>query len=453
MRILCIYMPALPPETSTGATTTAAGFELEKTLHPAMVDLARSFSPRVEDAGTDTTYLEISGLGSLFHTEENLAHTIIKSANRSGLYSLAAGIASGKILARLAAEYAVTNGKRITIFAPGKEAKQISAIPVQILVNASCIKPDERRELLGILHGLGIETAGQLALISSRSAGSRLGRRGLKLQRLAMGLDDTPLVTSMEDVEIKESIEFEPPVHTLEPISFRLRPCVERICKQLARRTLAAAKIILWIHLEQGKIQHREIDPGLPLTEPNAMLEQIRLELETSPPQDAVERLDVSIGTERFRPSQADMFKPSGPRPSSLASLLSRLDSILGKGKATAALPSNCHAYDRFETVLFRAQKQGPNTKSGAFGPMLRAYRPPLDARVITYLGVPRHVTAGMLHDPVSSASGPFRFHNEWWRDEQFLMEEWDVELKCRKLLKLGRLIQTGKWLLLGEYD
>ena len=56
----------------------------EEAAHAALLDVAWSITPRVEDAAPDTLLIDISGLASLFGNEEQIAREIASRASASG---------------------------------------------------------------------------------------------------------------------------------------------------------------------------------------------------------------------------------------------------------------------------------------------------------------------------------------------------------------------------------
>ena len=57
----------------------------EEAAHAALLDVAWSVTPRVEDAAPDTLLVDISGLGSLFGEEINIAGTTLAGMVRAGI--------------------------------------------------------------------------------------------------------------------------------------------------------------------------------------------------------------------------------------------------------------------------------------------------------------------------------------------------------------------------------
>src|SRR4029077_13599171 len=76
--------------------------EMMRSAEEALLDVAESFSPRVESAGGGVVFLEIDGLASLFGTESHLATSLSARLRRVGLEGRV-GVASTKTSAWLAA--------------------------------------------------------------------------------------------------------------------------------------------------------------------------------------------------------------------------------------------------------------------------------------------------------------------------------------------------------------
>src|SRR5579864_478820 len=57
----------------------------EKSTHAALLDLGWSVSPRVEDTALDTIVLDLTGLASLFRSDDNIANQLLRRAAALGL--------------------------------------------------------------------------------------------------------------------------------------------------------------------------------------------------------------------------------------------------------------------------------------------------------------------------------------------------------------------------------
>ena len=53
-------------------------------------------------------------------------------------------------------------------------------------------------------------------------------------------------------------------------------------------------------------------------------------------------------------------------------------------------------------------------------------------------------------------AAGPWRSSGDWWEQDSWVRDEWDIALEEKNEIVLYRLIHdllSGKWLLEGTYD
>ena len=57
----------------------------ERAAHAALLDVAWSVSPRVEDTAADTIVIDVEGLGSLFGAEETIAQELARRVSRIGV--------------------------------------------------------------------------------------------------------------------------------------------------------------------------------------------------------------------------------------------------------------------------------------------------------------------------------------------------------------------------------
>src|SRR6185503_4398345 len=95
----------------------------------------------------------------------------------------------------------------------------------------------------------GIATLGDLAALPAAELSSRLGRRGVALQRLARGLDPRPFVPDGEIPRYIGRLELEWPLDMLEPLSFVFARLLEPLSAALERADRGAAAIRLDLRL------------------------------------------------------------------------------------------------------------------------------------------------------------------------------------------------------------
>src|SRR5580692_7241729 len=143
-----------------------------------LVACAQDFSPKVEQTGADTVTLDIDGLEHLFGSVHDIAHAI---ARRAGIPVNVAVAANPD-----AAFHAARGFSGTSIVPQGDEAKFLASLPVALL------SPSE--EILETLARWGVRTFRDLAALPDLGVAARLGEEGVRLQQLARGEHERPLV-------------------------------------------------------------------------------------------------------------------------------------------------------------------------------------------------------------------------------------------------------------------
>ena len=92
-------------------------------------------------------------------------------------------------------------------------------------------------------------------------------------------------------------------------------------------------------------------------------------------------------------------------------------------------------------------------SEPGARPPVLRAFRPPRAARVDAVNGRPVVVWVEALGGIVVGWAGPYRFVGEWWSDDPFAREDFDVVTTDGSLLRVYFDRLERRWFADGVYD
>lgn len=96
-----------------------------------------------------------------------------------------------------------------------------------------------------------------------------------------------------------------------------------------------------------------------------------------------------------------------------------------------------------------------------------RMFRPPLRALVQTDQGWPTQISAWSkqrsVYGKVVNLGGPWRTTGDWWRDDRWARDEWDVALESgnknigsavqRTVYRVYRELSSGVWFVEGSYD
>ena len=439
----------------------------ESAAGEALLEIAESFSPRVEDAGDGVVYLEIDGLERHFpgpSPEADLGHALITAAGKAGL-TARAGIASSKLAARMAAEQPTSP----TVVAAGSEASFLAPLPL------SRLSPEA--EVMATLERWGIRSLGELARLPANEVASRLGDAGEQLHRQARGLDPRPLVPHTPPPEFAEGMDLDWPLAALEPFLFVARAALDRLCRRLAARGLACSRLVLSLRLDPDGWTEREICLPAPTAQAKTLLTLLRLELDGKPPGAPVTAFNLSAHPDRPREAQLSLFGPAALSPDRLATTLARLFALLGPGRVGSPRPAD--AWRRESAILaayeppaadgleLREPSAPSPARSGHGLLAVRTLRPPVPLEVLLGEGgetteEPREVRSTIgeetarrprIEGRVRVASGPWRLEEEWWAEQPVTRDYWDVELSDGGLYRLYRDRGSGDWFVDGIYD
>ena len=138
----------------------------EAAAHRALLEVALTHSPRVEDGGLGYTYLDVAGLQGLFGDESHIARRLFDAARARGL-DARVGIAGSRAGALLAARWACD----AAVIPPGGEAEALAPAPLALL--------HLPRDTADRLARWGLRTLGDLAALPSPALFERLGSRAL----------------------------------------------------------------------------------------------------------------------------------------------------------------------------------------------------------------------------------------------------------------------------------
>jgi len=469
----------------------------ETAAHAALLDCAQAFSPRVEDTAADTVVLDVAGLDRLFGPPHKLAQDLQQRARELGL-EVNVAVATNPDAAILAAR----GFAGITVIPPGKQAERLGPLAVDVLQ----VTP----EILETLDRWGVRNLRALAALPDVAMVERLGQEGLRLQQLARGAVERPLVPADPPLEFEETMELEYPLALLEPLAFILGRLLEQLCARLEARALATNELRLIVGLDladagedvsrssflvsrenQVPVEKRETRDEkryclrfpLPMLDARLFLKLLQLELRAHPPAAPVVKVTLATEPVQPRPSQGGLFLPATPAPGRLELTLARLAGIVGEQKIGAAEVLDTHRPDAFQMRRFApaaTQELNPHSPSSANAglkacstppPMaLRRFRPPLAATVEVRDGEPVCISAGEIRGEVASVSGPWRSCGNWWKGKEktspqinadshgssWARDEWDIAVPGKEgvaLYRICRRLDSGQWFVEGSYD
>src|SRR5947209_5712350 len=174
----------------------------------------------------------------------------------------------------------------ITVVAQGKEARVLAALSLDVLSPAA--------EQLEVLNAWCIHTCRALARLPSVELTERLGKEGLRLQRLAQGQTMRTLIPFERPYRFEERMQLEDAVETLEPLMFVLNNLLQNVLSALRAAFLLVQEIHLTLEVQVCKdsnVQHqpkrtqsasvqRILKLPVPMQDAKTLLKLLQLDLE-----------------------------------------------------------------------------------------------------------------------------------------------------------------------------
>ena len=492
-------MTRLQIEACSGLALRARSLLQEAATHAALLDCAQSFSPRVEAAGCDTIVLDLAGLQPLFGPLPKIARTLARRASDLGLETSVA-VAGNPDTATLAAR----GFSGVTVIPEGKEAEQLGSLPVEVLFENSA---QESGQLLETFSRWGIRKLRDLAALPDVALSERLGQAGIHLQKLARGATSRTLVPFEPPLTFEEAIELEYPLVLLEPLAFLLGRLLEQLCARLEARALATQELRLDLELQNGyqRDEFAELAFGpsphglfsrtlrlpVPLLDSRIFLKLLQLDLKTHPPGAPIVKILLKAEPVRPRAAQNGLFLPPSPEPEKLELTLARIAGIVGEDKVGSLELLDTHRPEGFRMQRFAPEQFSPqrhrNTeknnpdfsiqaafKNSSAPPALsvagwlhaddlvtalRIFRPPVNVVVTMQDGKPACITCSKnkeMQGEILWAAGPWRSSGDWWEQEGWARDEWDIAVQGETGIALYRLVRDrleGRWFVEGTYD
>jgi protein ImuB len=457
----------------------------EAAAHAALLDCAQSFSPRVDTVDSDTVLLDLAGMTPLFGSLPKIARDVARRALDLGLEANVA-VASNLDTAMLAA----LGFSGVTVIPEGKEAEQLGNLPLGVLFSR-----DHNPQTLDVLERWGIRNLRDLAALPEIALSERLGQEGIRLQELARGRSSRSLVPVEPPLVFEEAIELEYPLVLLEPLAFLMARLLDQLCARLNARALSTQELNLDLTLECCSPDHertgtfarpdgmqtrqnfrRTLRLPVPLLDPKVFLKLLQLDLNAHPPGAPIVKIKVSMEPVRPRAAQSGLFLPPSPEPEKLEVTLARIAGIVGENKVGSLQLLDTHRPEAFRMRRFAPQTevQGarktkasqnnqppkePKKQNEAVVTAMRIFRPPLRVTVTLQDGRPARIACLKRKEicgEILWSAGPWRTSGDWWEQEGWARDEWDIALQEAGGITLYRLVRdlfNGQWVLEGNYD
>jgi DNA polymerase-4 len=319
--------PVIVGGTSKRGVVSAASYEArEYKIHSAM-PIAQAMEP----ISLDEAFLDVTGSGKLFGTAEDIAEKIRADVFAETGLTISAGVASCKLLAKIASDMNKPDG--LTIVPPGGEAGFLAPLPIKKLWGVG----KKTQESLGLL---GVKTIGDLAELPLDLLEKKFGKHGRSLHNASLGFDYRDVDTDHETKSVGHEFTFDSDLVELVSIRKELLELAGMVAKRLRRYQFQGRTITLKVKYHDFKqITRSSTIKGSTADSKRIFQEVLLLLKKTDAGKKPLRLLGISVGL-KLASGARQQFLFDGMQPERKRQEINRaLDEIQKKYGATAILP------------------------------------------------------------------------------------------------------------------
>ncbi|MEU8501633.1 DNA polymerase IV [Streptomyces lavendulae] len=214
-------------------------FSLYREVSDLVMGLLRELSPLVEPLSLDEAFVDLEAGGTAFDsasaraTGERLRADIAAATGLSG----SVGLAGSKMLAKVASEEAKPAG--LLVIEPGTERELLAPMSVRTLPGVGPATGEHLRRA-------GITTVGELAEAGEDELVRMVGKaHGVGLYRMALGLDNRPVVAERDAKSVSVEDTFDVDLHDRVRIRFEVQRLADRCVGRLRASGHSGRTIVL----------------------------------------------------------------------------------------------------------------------------------------------------------------------------------------------------------------
>jgi protein ImuB len=327
------------------------------------------------------------------------------------------------------------------------------------------------------------------------------------LEQLCARLSAHALAT--QELRLELELENNPEYcHPEQARSVRAAKSLPRACRgdlsEPPHRGPAASRIA--INARRASLFRRILRLPVPLLDSKTFLKLLQLDLQAHPPGAPIVKIHLEAEPVRPRPAQNGLFLPPSPEPEKLELTLARIAGIVGEEKVgsvqlldthrpqgfrmqrfalpesathtfgnsnSMVIPSRSEPRSRGESMprnlqfgcpelqIPRVARDGYSLGGQQFPDLvtaLRIFRPPLRVTITIRDGCPAHIASSKkeVRGEILWAAGPWRSSGDWWEQDGWARDEWDIAVQQETSIAFYRLVRdllSRRWLVEGEYD
>lgn len=291
--------------------------------------ILREYTPLVEPISIDEAFLDVTGTELRWGPPDALARTIQERIQRELGLSASVGVASNKLVAKIASGLRKPRG--LVVVPPGQEAAFLAPLPIEMLWGLGQVMGRRLKEQ-------GIETIGQLAALPDEQLKALFGEHGRDIRLRAQGIDHRPVETTHEPKSVGHEYTFARDVGDLDELRRTLLALSDKTAARLRAGKLRARTITLKLRYPDFTTITRSTTLPQPTNLGDIIYEQARALLEKVwHPGTKVRLLGVATSNLETKTRQLSLFETSESRLDRLSQAVDEIRRKYGEDAITRA--------------------------------------------------------------------------------------------------------------------
>ena len=292
----------------------------------------QKYTPLVEPLSLDEAFLDVTSSGKLFGTADDIARQIRKQVFAEIGLTISAGVATSKLVAKIASDIKKPDG--LTIVPAGGEAEFLASLPIKRLWGVG-------RKTQKSLALLGIRTIGDIAALSPELLEQKFGKHGRSLYHASLGMDERDIETERETKSVGHEFTFDSDLIETRTIQRELLQLSVMVAGRLRRKHLLGKTITLKVKYHDFKQITRSSTIDEYIADSKRIYKEVlQLQRKTEAGKKPVRLLGISVsGLQQENDSEQQFLFPEMQAGRKRKEINKALDAIQEKFGSTAILP------------------------------------------------------------------------------------------------------------------
>jgi len=204
----------------------------------------REITPLVEPISVDEAFLDVTACQVIYGKASEISVEIKKIILSTTGLTASAGVATSKLLAKIASDLQKPDG--LVIVPPGTEEAFLEKLPIDKLWGVGKVTRQE-------LHKLGIKTIGDIKRLSLPFLENKFGKLGRHLYQTSRGIDNRPVETERQTKSVGNEETFESDLIDLKEIKRELLALANHVAARLRKYGLRGRTVTLKVKYHDFK--------------------------------------------------------------------------------------------------------------------------------------------------------------------------------------------------------